>query len=267
MAPASRACSTRSRWLKAVRMTTGAIRRAATRWAAAIPSRRGILISRMTRSGRSSSARATAVSPSSAWPTTSYPSSASISARSRRISASSSAMRTRGAGLGVVTEREVIESGNFAAVAPVSQWQRKWSQTPSSVGSNPTRGTQLVRSSYCSAVASVGGRDLVDRVAHPVDAQGVRGAGDAGRAAGDDHHEVALLDASDLQQLLVDLADHLVGVLDRGGQERLHAPRQRELGADDVLGGEREHRDLAAVARQSAGRVTALGEGDEVLGS
>ena len=64
-------------------------------------------MSRMTRSGRSSSARAIAFSPSSASPTTSYPSSSSISARSSRISASSSAIRTRGAGPDVVTQERL----------------------------------------------------------------------------------------------------------------------------------------------------------------
>ena len=52
MAPASRARSTRSRWLNAVKMTTGASRWQPMRWAAAIPSRRGIFTSRTTRSGR-----------------------------------------------------------------------------------------------------------------------------------------------------------------------------------------------------------------------
>src|SRR3954462_14152513 len=58
MAPASLALSTRSRWLKAVSITTGAIRADAIRWAAAMPSRRGIFTSRITRSGRSSSVQA-----------------------------------------------------------------------------------------------------------------------------------------------------------------------------------------------------------------
>ena len=70
---------------------------------------------------------------------------------------------------------------------------------------------------------------LVDRVAHPVDPQRVGRAGDAGRAARDDHDEVALLDPADLEQLLVDLAHHLVGVLDRVGAERLDPPGQGEL--------------------------------------
>ena len=63
-------------------MTTGAIRSRAIRSAAAMPSRTGIFTSRITRSGRCSSASSTARSPSAACPTTSYPSSASISARS-----------------------------------------------------------------------------------------------------------------------------------------------------------------------------------------
>ena len=52
-----------------------------------------------------------------------------------------------------------------------------------------------------------------------------------GGAAGDDDDQVALLDPADLEQLLVDLAHHLVGVLDHLGHERLDAPAQRELGA------------------------------------
>ena len=83
-------------------MTTGAIRPAAIRSAAAMPSSTGIFTSRITRSGRSSSASSIARAPSAACPTTSYPSSASISARSIRISASSSAITTR-RGSGVVT--------------------------------------------------------------------------------------------------------------------------------------------------------------------
>ena len=51
MAPASRARSTRSRWLKAVRMTTGAMRSPAISPAAVMPSILGILTSQMTRSG------------------------------------------------------------------------------------------------------------------------------------------------------------------------------------------------------------------------
>ena len=67
------------------------------------------------------------------------------------------------------------------------------------------------------------------------------------------------------EQLLVDLAHHLVGVLDGVGLEGLDAPGQRELRAHPRVGGEGEHRDLAAVARQPARGVAALGERDEVL--
>ena len=101
MAPASRARSIRSRWLKAVSMTTGAMRAEVIWAAAAMPSIFGILTSQMTRSGRRSVARATVWTPSAASPTTSKPSSSSISRRSRRMSASSSAMSTRmGSGTG-----------------------------------------------------------------------------------------------------------------------------------------------------------------------
>ena len=64
-----------------------------------------------------------------------------------------------------------------------------------------------------------------------------------GGRPGDDDDEVALLDAADVEQLLVDLGDHLVGVLDRGRLERLDPPGQRELGAGLGLGGERQDRD------------------------
>ena len=69
MAPASRARSTRSRWLNAVRMTIGAIRLPAISDAASMPSRRGILTSMITRSGLRLSARSTASCPSPASPT------------------------------------------------------------------------------------------------------------------------------------------------------------------------------------------------------
>jgi hypothetical protein len=60
MAPASRARSTSSRWLKAVSTMTGAILWPAICSAADSPSRTGIWMSRITRSGRSSAAWSTA---------------------------------------------------------------------------------------------------------------------------------------------------------------------------------------------------------------
>ncbi len=95
MAPASRARSTRSRCEKAVSISTGAMDSSAIFSAAEMPSSLGIFTSRITRSGRCSRASSTARSPSPASPTTVYPSSSSISLRSSRISASSSAMTTR----------------------------------------------------------------------------------------------------------------------------------------------------------------------------
>ena len=50
-APASRACSTTSRWLNAVRMSTPQIRSAVMIRAASSPSMPGILMSRIARSG------------------------------------------------------------------------------------------------------------------------------------------------------------------------------------------------------------------------
>lgn len=95
MAPASRARSTRSRCEKAVSINTGAMDSSAIFSAAEMPSILGIFTSRITRSGRCSRASSTASSPSPASPTTEYPSSSSISLRSSRMSASSSAMTTR----------------------------------------------------------------------------------------------------------------------------------------------------------------------------
>lgn len=92
IAPASRARSTSSRCENAVSISTGA--RCAS-WicsAADSPSSTGIFTSRIARSGFSSWTSRTAVAPSPASPTTVYPSSSSISFRSRRISASSSAI-------------------------------------------------------------------------------------------------------------------------------------------------------------------------------
>ena len=50
-------------------------------------------------------------------------------------------------------------------------------------------------------------------------------------ANGDDHRQRPRLVAPDLDQLLVDQVDHLVGRLHLGDQERLRAPAQRELAA------------------------------------
>src|SRR6478609_9423424 len=94
-APASLARSTSSFWLKAVSSTTGAMWSLLSFSAAEMPSSWGIFTSMITRSGRSSVARATAVSPSPASPTTSNPLSRRISTMSRRMSDSSSATTTR----------------------------------------------------------------------------------------------------------------------------------------------------------------------------
>ena len=69
IAPASRAFSTRSRWLNAVSTTIGAMRLLAISDAASMPSRRGIFTSMITRSGLSFSASSTASWPSPASPT------------------------------------------------------------------------------------------------------------------------------------------------------------------------------------------------------
>ena len=87
-------------------------------------------------------------------PTTSYPSSASISARSRRISASSSAITTRRTAVrSWLTCRrhsrpwyrgQAYPDSLSRALGPgIPIRQRTRSQTPCSVGSSPTRGTPL----------------------------------------------------------------------------------------------------------------------------
>ena len=70
MAPAVRARSTSSRWLKAVSMTTGASRSPAISPAAAMPSITGIFTSITTMSGRCSRTASTAARPSPASATT-----------------------------------------------------------------------------------------------------------------------------------------------------------------------------------------------------
>ena len=77
--------------------------------------------------------------------------------------------------------------------------------------------------------------------------------------------EVTLVDAADAQEVLVDLAHHLVGVLDLGGLEGLDPPRQRQLRADLVLGGEGEQGHGAAQPRHPAGGVAGLGEREETV--
>src|SRR6478736_7729829 len=132
-APASLARSTSSFWLNAVSSTTGAMWFLVRRSAAEMPSSWGILTSITTRSGRSSVASATAVSPSPASPTTSNPLSRRISTMSRRISDSSSATTTR---RGAVAEAAcscsvTIESYGMVNRVPagVAEWQTRPTQT------------------------------------------------------------------------------------------------------------------------------------------
>src|ERR1043165_2643636 len=66
-------------------------------------------------------------------------------------------------------------------------------------------------------------------LADVVDADEVRGAGDAGRGAGRDDDGVALFAAADLQELFVDLGDHGVGGVDVRAEEGLYAPCEVEL--------------------------------------
>ena len=102
---ASRARSTRSRWLNAVRMTTGAIRCGGDPLRGGDAVELGHLDVEHDQVGTELLGELDGRSPSPACPTTSYPSSASISARSRRIRASSSAMTTRRAWVLAVRSR------------------------------------------------------------------------------------------------------------------------------------------------------------------
>ena len=104
-------------------------------------------------------------------------------------------------------------------------------------------------------IPAVGGSDLVDRVAHPVDAQGVGRARDAGRAAGDDDDVVALLGAADLEQRSSTWRT-ISSVWSTNGPGTSRPPGQRQLRAHDRLRGEREHR-IAAVAGHPFSRVAA----------
>src|SRR5690606_8154046 len=106
-----------------------------------------------------------------------------------------------------------------------------------------------------------------DGVADAVDAQEVGGAGGAGGRPGDHDDLVALLDASDLQEGLLDLAEHRVGVVGVGDDEGLDAPDVGEAAADGGHGGEGEQRDRRAVARQAPGGLAGHGEGGEGLGA
>ena len=156
MAPASRARSTSSRWLNAVSTITGAIRAAAICSAADSPSSSGIWMSRMTRSGRWPRPAPPPDRPSPTSATTVYPSSSSISLRSRRMRASSSAMRTRVGSLltprslamravrhlpARLRERPVTRADHGGRGPPYPNRQRERTQNPRSVRSSRTGGT------------------------------------------------------------------------------------------------------------------------------
>src|SRR4051794_22616971 len=109
--------------------------------------------------------------------------------------------------LTIVTSSRVMNPTSRVTVSARHGWATAAADDAASLRRVPS--TASVDSA--SADPLVRRRHLVDGVTHPVHAQGVRGPRDARRAAGDDDDDVALLDPADLQQLLVDLADHLVG--------------------------------------------------------
>src|SRR4051812_3281679 len=161
---------------------TGATRPAAICSAAASPSSTGICTSTITRSGRSACACSTAACPSPTSATTRYPSSSSISLRSRRMSASSSAMRTR---VGSMLTGAILSAGavlppparvhcTTSGGPPYPNRQRERIQNPHSVRSSRTGGTLPAsirspdRSRSARANAGTGGQPLVrEDVARP----------------------------------------------------------------------------------------------------
>ena len=80
----------------------------------------------------------------------------------------------------------------------------------------------------------------------------VRGAGSAGRAARDDHDEIAGLASVVFQQRVVHLFEHLVSVVHKRHQERLNTPRQRELAAYRLFRSEGEQRQVAVQPSEPA---------------
>ena len=133
----------------------------------------------------------------------------------------------------------------------------------------PTTGSARrtsARRSPPESAPAVRRRDLVDRVAHPVDAQRVGRAGDAGRAAGDDHHEVALLDPADARAAARRPGGPSRRCARPGAVRNVSTPQVSASCERTMASGVKASTGIgAAVAGQPAGGVTALGERDEVL--
>src|SRR5829696_731526 len=125
-----------------------------SRSAAEMPSSWGIFTSMMTRSGRSSVASATAVSPSPASPTTSNPLSRRISTMSRRMSDSSSATTTRRGADWVSSLSVTHESLRYSGRGLWPVWRNgrrgalKMLCPKGRVGSTPTTGTSAARAAH-----------------------------------------------------------------------------------------------------------------------
>src|SRR5215510_8299961 len=248
MAPASRARSTSSRCENAVRMTTGARCLAAICSAAEIPSSTCILTSRIIRSGRRLDASSTACSPSDAWPAISYPSSSSISFRSSRISASSSAITTRtGVGLTATSVPKAVDwrrsrlslPAEMASQAPVDQSAESAVSNTVQCGFESTRGTGAHRTA-----TELFELEEAERVVVGVGEPGSEGEPNVGYAAG----------GAELGQVLdVDAARPELGNL---GGEVGHPPAglgRRVGGAGRAFGDDQP-------------AVTPASEGEELLG-
>jgi hypothetical protein len=92
-------------------------------------------------------------------------------------------------------------------------------------------------------VAAIGGGYARGDIAHAMHPHCIGRAWDAWRAARHDDDPVADLAAPGVEQLPFDLGDHLVCVLDRGDEEGLDTPGERELVADSRNGSEGKQRD------------------------
>src|SRR5699024_2795567 len=80
-------------------------------------------------------------------------------------------------------------------------------------------------------------------VAEAVHPQGVGGTGGSGWAARHDDDSVALGVVPELEKFGLDLADHVVGVVDPGHEVDLYAPCEGELALCGVLRGEGDQWD------------------------
>ena len=156
-----------SRWLKAVTMTTGARPSAMISSAADSPSRRGIATSMNTTSGRHS--RVGRQPPARRTPgprprTRTPPALDEVHPDQRLVLGDQHGHRCKRARGHVASLGRGAPAANLGDAPRYPNRQRKRSQTPSSVGSNPTRGTRERRPSLLASAERV---HRVERSDHP----------------------------------------------------------------------------------------------------